>query len=172
MTSGTQISVVVSGTGSAGRRRTPPPRSWPSCKKQPDLINVKSDLATQTPEIQVLVDPNKALFAGLTTAQIQGEIHNALVGTKAGTVNLASGPADVYLKLDVAGLNSVEALGMLPGGRDQGPARPAWRRSDQVQTPGPHHPRRPVARGDDHGRHHEQGHRRRLGRSCRRSSTS
>jgi hydrophobic/amphiphilic exporter-1 (mainly G- bacteria), HAE1 family len=82
-----------------------------------DLINVKSDLAVQTPEIVVAVDPNKAFMAGTTTAQLQGEIHNALVGTKIGTVNLTTtGPTDVYLRVDVRGLNSVGALGTMPVG--------------------------------------------------------
>jgi HAE1 family hydrophobic/amphiphilic exporter-1 len=85
-------------------------------KDQPDLLNVKSDLATQAPEIQVIVDPNKAIMAGTTTAQVQGEIYNALVGTKAGTIDLQTGPTDVYLKLDVSGLNSAQALAQLPVG--------------------------------------------------------
>ena len=82
-----------------------------------DLINIKSDLAVQTPEIVVAVDPNKAFKAGSSTAQLQGEIHNALVGTKVGSVNLtATGATDLYLRVDVSGLNSVEALGTMPVG--------------------------------------------------------
>jgi HAE1 family hydrophobic/amphiphilic exporter-1 len=89
-----------------------------SLRNMPDLINVKSDLATAAAEIQVDVDPNKALMAGLTTAQVQGEIHNVLVGTKAGTVNLETGPADVYLQVaakNAAGQNlaSVDDLKLL-----------------------------------------------------------
>jgi HAE1 family hydrophobic/amphiphilic exporter-1 len=120
MTSGTQISVVVSGTNPDDVANATT-AILTEFRKQSDLINVKSDLATQTPEIQVQVDPNKALFAGLTTAQIQGEIHNALVGTNAGTVNLQTGPADIYLKVDVAGLNSIEALRLLPVGASKAP---------------------------------------------------
>ncbi len=85
-------------------------------KGLPDLLNVKSDLSTGTNEIQVDVDPNKAIMAGTSTAQVQGEIHNALVGTLAGTVNLATGPADVYLQIAAKDLNSVAALSLLPVG--------------------------------------------------------
>jgi HAE1 family hydrophobic/amphiphilic exporter-1 len=120
LTSGTQLSVVVSGTKSEDVASATS-NILTALRDVPDLINVKSDLATQTPEIQVAVDPNKALFAGLTTAQVQGEIRNALVGTKAGTINLDSGPADLYLKLNVEGLNSVEALRLLPVGTTRAP---------------------------------------------------
>ena len=85
-------------------------------KKQPDLLNVKSDSATASTEIQVDVDPNKAILAGMSTYQVQTEIHNALVGTKAGTANLTTGPADVYLVLANKGLTSVAALSALPVG--------------------------------------------------------
>ncbi len=120
LTSGTQLSIIVAGSNGEDVANATT-LVMAELKKQPDLINVKSDLAVQTPEIQVQVDPNKALFAGLTTAQIQGEIHNALVGTKAGTVSLATGPADVYLKLDVDGLSSIEALRLLPVGTTRAP---------------------------------------------------
>jgi HAE1 family hydrophobic/amphiphilic exporter-1 len=120
MTSGTQISAVVSGADQVDVANATT-AVLEAFGKQPDLINVKSDLAVQTPEIQVLVDPNKALFAGLTTAQVQGEIHNALVGTQAGTVNLQTGPSDVYLKLEVDGLNSIDALRQLPVGSMKAP---------------------------------------------------
>ena len=81
----------------------------------PDLINVKSDLATVTPEFQIDVDPGKAILDGTTTVGVQGEIHNALVGTKAGTVELAGVPADVYLRLDTK-LDSLQALQQMPVG--------------------------------------------------------
>jgi HAE1 family hydrophobic/amphiphilic exporter-1 len=120
MTGSSSISVVVSGSDmsrvSAGTTAI-----MASLEEQPDLINVKSDLVAATPEIQVDVDPNKALMAGTTTAQVQGDIHNALVGTKAGTVNLAGGPADVYLQIAAADLTSVEALGQLPVGTTRVP---------------------------------------------------
>ena len=81
-----------------------------------DLLNVKSDLATKSAEIQVNVDPNKAIMAGTTTAQVMAEIHSALVGTNAGAVNLQTGPSDVFIQLKVDGLNSVAGLQALPVG--------------------------------------------------------
>jgi len=111
---GSGISVVVSG---------PNPTDVASAstaviaalKNLPDLINVKSDLATKTPEFEIDVDPNKAILDGTSTVGVQGEVHNALVGTKAGTVNLAGAPADVYLQLDTK-LDSLAALQQMPVG--------------------------------------------------------
>lgn len=115
MTGAGSIGVVVSGTDTT-KVETATTEVVNALKALPDLLNVKSDLATATTEIQVDVDPNKAIMAGLSTAQVQAEIHNALVGTQAGTVNLASGPADVYLQVAVKDLNSVPALSQLPVG--------------------------------------------------------
>jgi HAE1 family hydrophobic/amphiphilic exporter-1 len=115
MTGSSSISVIVSGA-TADDVSAATQVVMEALRKQPDLINVGSDLAVDTDEIRVDVDPNKAIMAGTTTAQVQGEIHNALVGTADGEVNLASGPADVYIQLKVDGLNSVQALGMLPVG--------------------------------------------------------
>jgi HAE1 family hydrophobic/amphiphilic exporter-1 len=115
MTGAGSIGVVVSGTDRT-RVETATTEVVTAMKALPDLLNVKSDLATATTEIQVDVDPNKAIMAGLSTAQVQAEIHNALVGAQAGTVNLASGPADVYLQVAAKDLNSVPALSQLPVG--------------------------------------------------------
>jgi HAE1 family hydrophobic/amphiphilic exporter-1 len=100
---GSSMSVVISGAD-PDKVATATTNVMAVLKTMPDLINVKSDLATAADEIQVNVDPNKALMAGTSTVQVQGEIHNILVGTKAGTVYLATGPADVYLQ--VAAKNS------------------------------------------------------------------
>jgi multidrug efflux pump subunit AcrB len=115
MTGSSSISVIVSGA-TADDVSAATQVVMEALRKQPDLINVGSDLAVDTDEIRVDVDPNKAIMAGTTTAQVQGEIHNALVGAADGEVNLASGPADVYIQLKVDGLNSVQALGTLPVG--------------------------------------------------------
>ena len=50
-----------------------------------------------------------------STYQVQVEVHNALVGTKAGTVSLAGAPTDVYLKLDIK-LDGLAALQAMPVG--------------------------------------------------------
>jgi HAE1 family hydrophobic/amphiphilic exporter-1 len=111
------ISVVVSGADPAQVQSatTTLIAALKSKTDFPDLINVKSDLATVTPEFQIDVDPGKAILDGTTTVGVQGEIHNALVGTKAGTVELAGVPADVYLRLDTK-LDSLLALQQMPVG--------------------------------------------------------
>ena len=76
---------------------------------------MKSDLATTASEVEIDVDPNKAILDGTTTVGVQGEVQNALTGTKAGTVSLAGVPADVYLQLN-AQLDSLPALQQLPVG--------------------------------------------------------
>ena len=37
---------------------------------QPDLLNLQSDLVKATPEVQVTVDPNKAIAVGMSAAQV------------------------------------------------------------------------------------------------------
>jgi HAE1 family hydrophobic/amphiphilic exporter-1 len=76
------------------------------------LLNLKSDLAAATPEIQVRPDPNKAIGVGLTAAQVAGQVRGALVGSVATRVQLAdqSGPIDVYVQLDPAQVTTVEQL--------------------------------------------------------------
>jgi hydrophobic/amphiphilic exporter-1 (mainly G- bacteria), HAE1 family len=86
----------------------------------PDLLNVKSDLATTASEFEIDVDPNKAIMDGTTTVGVQGEVQNALTGTKAGTVLVAGVPADVYLQLD-ANLDSLQALQQMPVGAGKMP---------------------------------------------------
>jgi len=61
---------------------------------------VKSDLATTASEVEIDVDPNRRSSTGRRRVGVQGEVQNALTGTKAGTVSLAGVPADVYLQLN------------------------------------------------------------------------
>ncbi len=83
----------------------------------PDLINVKSDLAAAAPTVQVAVDPNKALGAGLTTAQVASALRDVLVPGRATRVQIADQPAiDLYVQVDPASVDSVEALRTLPVG--------------------------------------------------------
>src|SRR5450756_2578158 len=84
-------------------------------KTMPDLINVKSDIADKTTQYDINVDPNKAILSGTSTYGVQSEVHNALVGTKAGTVSLGGAPTDVYLQVD-AKLTSIETLAQMPVG--------------------------------------------------------
>jgi HAE1 family hydrophobic/amphiphilic exporter-1 len=81
------------------------------------LENVQSDLVAAAPQVQVAVDPNKAIGAGLTTAQVAGEIRTVLVGQTLGTVSTAEGDTlSVFLSVDSTGIDSVDALKELPVG--------------------------------------------------------
>jgi HAE1 family hydrophobic/amphiphilic exporter-1 len=85
-----------------------------------DLSNLKSDLVKATPEIQVRVDPNKAVAIGSTAAQIAGEIRALLSATTITTVTLAdTGVAELVVAADASLATSVEALRALPVGTAQ-----------------------------------------------------
>jgi HAE1 family hydrophobic/amphiphilic exporter-1 len=83
-----------------------------------DLINLKSDLVKATPEIQITVDPNKALAVGMTAAQVAGEVRTALSPTVATQVTIEgeTDPVDIVLQLDPETVTSVEDLQVLPVG--------------------------------------------------------
>ena len=78
------------------------------------LENVESDLVQAAPQIAVAVDPNKAITAGITTAQVAGEIRTVLVGQQLGTISLDNGEqVGAFLSVDSSSVNSVEALKQL-----------------------------------------------------------
>jgi HAE1 family hydrophobic/amphiphilic exporter-1 len=83
-----------------------------------DLLNLKSDLSRGTPEVQVVVDPNKAIGAGLTAAQVAGEVRTTLVGVQATTIQIEGEPNAVplFVQVDPAAVTSVDALRALPVG--------------------------------------------------------
>jgi HAE1 family hydrophobic/amphiphilic exporter-1 len=86
-------------------------------RANPDLINIKSDLAQGAPTVEVKVDPNKAVGAGLTTAQVAGELRNVLVPQRATRITIGEGPTvDLYLRIDPAQVGSIDALKKLPVG--------------------------------------------------------
>ena len=114
LTGSSSISVVVSGANPADVVAATNV-VMAELKRQPDLLNVKSDLSATTTQYNVDVDPNKAILDGTSTYGVQTEIHNALVGTKAGSVALAGTPIDVYLQLDTK-LGSIDALAKMPVG--------------------------------------------------------
>jgi HAE1 family hydrophobic/amphiphilic exporter-1 len=85
-----------------------------------DLINVKSDLAQGAPAIEVMVDPNKAIAAGLTSAQVSSDVRTVLVPQRATRVQMADQPIlDLYVRVDPAQVDSVAALRALPVGIGQ-----------------------------------------------------
>jgi HAE1 family hydrophobic/amphiphilic exporter-1 len=114
MTGSSSLSVVVSGSDATDVANATT-AVMASLKTMPDLINVKSDLATTSAQYDIDVDPNKAIFDGTSTYGVQSEVHDALVGTKAGTVNLNGVPTDIYLQID-ANLTSLTALAQMPVG--------------------------------------------------------
>ncbi len=86
-------------------------------KSNPDLINVKSNLSTGTPVVAVDVDPNKAVGAGMTTAQVAGAVRQVLVPNKVSRLQPdGQPPLDLYLQIDPAAVDSVDALARIPVG--------------------------------------------------------
>jgi HAE1 family hydrophobic/amphiphilic exporter-1 len=84
---------------------------------QPDLVNLKSDLVKATPEVQVTVDPNKAITVGMTAAQVAGQVRAALVAQPATSIQSADGrTVQVVVQLDPAAVASVDDLKALPVG--------------------------------------------------------
>jgi HAE1 family hydrophobic/amphiphilic exporter-1 len=83
-----------------------------------DLINLKSDLSKATPEVLIVVDPNKAIGVGSTAAQVAGEVRTVLVGQTATSVILegTTTALPVYVRVDPAAIQGVEALRRLPVG--------------------------------------------------------
>ncbi len=114
MTGSSSISVVVSGNNVTDVANATT-LVMGSLKTMPDLLNVKSDLATTSAQYDIDVDPNKALLDGTSVYGVQSEVHNALTGTKAATLNLGGTPTDVYLSVD-AKLTSLQALSQMPVG--------------------------------------------------------
>ena len=83
----------------------------------PDLANLQSDLVKATAEIQVTVDPNKAIGVGLTAAQVANEVRTALVPTTATQVTIEDGKSvNLIVQVDPEKVTSVESLKTLPVG--------------------------------------------------------
>ncbi len=91
-----------------------------SLQDDPGLANVKSDLVEATPEIQVTVDPNKAVGVGSTAAQIGAEVRAALTPTTATSAAVQPGePVAIVVQLDPASTSSLDELKALPVGTVQ-----------------------------------------------------
>jgi HAE1 family hydrophobic/amphiphilic exporter-1 len=82
--------------------------------KDPDLANVKSDLATQQPQLQVSVDPARAASSGLSPQVIAFAVSSALSSKSVGT--LGPGGPTVTLLVDPASI-SADRLKDLPVAR-------------------------------------------------------
>ena len=110
------LSVVVSGPDQA-TVATATQQVLDAIKNQPDIVNLKTDITHGTPSVDVVVDPNKAIAAGMTTAQVAGTIRGVLTDSQVGRVQTADGAMyDVYMGIDPTAVASVDALRTLPMG--------------------------------------------------------
>jgi HAE1 family hydrophobic/amphiphilic exporter-1 len=110
------LSVIISAEDGAVVARTADAVSA-ALANEPGLANQKSDLVQAAPEVQVRVDPNKALGVGLTAAQVGGEIRTALTPQTIGRVQLGdAATVALVVGLDPASVDSLEALRQLPVG--------------------------------------------------------
>jgi HAE1 family hydrophobic/amphiphilic exporter-1 len=81
----------------------------------PDLGNLASDLVKASAEIQVRVDPARALAVGTTPAQVGTQIRGILTPQSLGRIQLGTtDPVELVLRLDASQLGSIEALRALP----------------------------------------------------------
>ncbi|HSO30153.1 MAG TPA: efflux RND transporter permease subunit [Candidatus Sulfomarinibacteraceae bacterium] len=112
---GTSLSLVVTGTDPA-RIAAASDAILAALADDAELDNLKSDLVRAAPEIQVQVDPNKAILLGLTTAQVGADLRSALTGSPVGRILLNGAPVQLDLRLDAGNLDSAEAIRGLPVG--------------------------------------------------------
>jgi HAE1 family hydrophobic/amphiphilic exporter-1 len=80
------------------------------------LANVSTDLVKAATEIDVRVDPNKALAVGLTAAQVGAQVRAALIPTTVGHIELDGASVALIVQLDPASVTSLDALRALPVG--------------------------------------------------------
>jgi HAE1 family hydrophobic/amphiphilic exporter-1 len=77
--------------------------------------NVETDAASETPQVSVVVDPNRAAMIGSSTAQIGSQIRDVLVGQPIGSYTLEGGTTvTTILRVNDAGVDGVEGLRQLP----------------------------------------------------------
>jgi HAE1 family hydrophobic/amphiphilic exporter-1 len=83
----------------------------------PGLTNITSDLVEAAPEVQVRVDPNRAIGVGFTTAQVGTEIRAVLTPTTVGLIQVGDAdPVSLVFRIDAESVDSVDALRALPVG--------------------------------------------------------
>ena len=110
------INVIVSGVNPAVVKSTSQ-AVVAALRSNPDLVNVRSDLAEAAPLVEVTVNPNRAFGAGLSTAQVAAEVRTILVPQRATRIALGDQPTvDLYVRVDPARVNSVASLSTLPVG--------------------------------------------------------
>ena len=110
------MSIVISGPDAASVAQATD-AVMQSISGRTDIANLKSDLVTATPEIQINVDPNKAALTGSTAAQIAQQVRAVLSPTTVTSVTLTdAGTANVVLQADPNLITSVDQLSQLPVG--------------------------------------------------------
>jgi HAE1 family hydrophobic/amphiphilic exporter-1 len=84
----------------------------------PDLLNLKSDLAKGTPEIQVVPDPNKAIMVGMTAAQVAQSVRAMLVPSTATSITVEdqTSTTPVVVLIEPTAVSSVDDLKAIPVG--------------------------------------------------------
>ena len=78
----------------------------------PDVVNVSNDLAQETSEVQVRVNPNKATALGLTTDQVARLVRGVLAGQTAirAVLDGRPGTTPVFVRIDPAAIRDPRAI--------------------------------------------------------------
>lgn len=87
-----------------------------------DLTNVKSDLVKAGRQIEITVIPSAAAMAGLSAAQVAGEVRNLLVGSQLGQITIDGSKVDLSMKIGSGSISDTAQLGAyLVGGANKVP---------------------------------------------------
>ncbi len=87
-----------------------------------DLTNVKSDLVKAGRQIEITVNPSAAAMAGLSAAQVAGEVRNLLVGSQLGQITIDGSKVNLSMKIDSSSVSDIAQLGAyLVGGANKVP---------------------------------------------------
>jgi HAE1 family hydrophobic/amphiphilic exporter-1 len=78
-----------------------------------DTANVKNDLASGQPSVEVTVNPQQALAAGLTPEQVAASIRNLSIQRTVTNVDLGDGPLAMRLQIDGSAVDSISDLSAL-----------------------------------------------------------
>ena len=80
-----------------------------------ELDNVEHDEVSETPQVAVVVDPDRAAMIGSSTAQIGTQIRDVLVGAPIGSYALEDGTeVTTILRVSDEGIDGVEGLRQMP----------------------------------------------------------
>jgi HAE1 family hydrophobic/amphiphilic exporter-1 len=75
-----------------------------------NLANVKSDLVKAGRQVEITVDPSRAAGAGLSAAQVAGELRNLLVGAPLGQISVDGQKVSLSMKIDSSLMTNLDAL--------------------------------------------------------------